>query len=119
MIKIVGDINLTDSYFDVGFGIGSQLQQGFDPFFRVPRQPEDCWIGNYEGVASEASNQTGFAARQFRISPEYLNHLKHFDLYGLANNHAMQHGDRAYSRTFDYLSSKGCKCFGSNEKNHN
>lgn len=114
MLKIVGDINLTDGYFDVGFGVGSKLKQGFDPFQYIDRKEEDCWIGNFEGVASETSEKSGNAALQFRVNPEYLSHLKHFDMNGIANNHAMQHGDKAYQRTFDYLTSCGCLCFGSN-----
>ena len=116
MLKIVGDINLTDGYFDVGFGVGSKLKQGFDPFQHIQRNAEDCWIGNFEGVASESSEKKGNAALQFRVIPEYLSHLKHFDMYGIANNHAMQHGATAYQRTFDYLSSCGCLCFGSNSQ---
>jgi hypothetical protein len=114
MLKIVGDINLTDGYFDTGFGVGSKLKQGFNPFQHIDKKPEDCWIGNFEGVASEISDKTGNAALQFRVDPQYLNHLKHFNLYGIANNHAMQHGANAYQRTFDYLTSCGCLCFGSN-----
>ncbi len=114
MLKFVGDINLTDGYFDVGFGVGSKLKQGFNPFQQIQRNSGDCWIGNFEGVASETSDKSGNAALQFRVNPEYLSHLKHFDVYGIANNHAMQHGAEAYKRTFDYLSSCGCMCFGSN-----
>lgn len=114
MLKITGDINLTDGYFDVSFGVGSKLKQGFNPFQHIQRNVEDCWIGNFEGVASETSEKTGNAAMQFRVDPQYLNHLKHFNLYGIANNHAMQHGANAYQRTFDYLTSCGCLCFGSN-----
>ena len=114
MLKITGDINLTDGYFDVGFGVGSKLKQGFNPFQHIQRNAEDCWIGNFEGVASEISDKTGNAASQFRVDPQYLNRLKHFNLYGIANNHAMQHGAEAYQRTFDYLTSRGCLCFGSN-----
>ena len=114
MLKFVGDINLTDGYFDVGFGVGSKLKQGLDPFQHIQRDAEDYWIGNFEGVASEISEKNGNAALQFRVNPEYLSHLKHFDMYGIANNHAMQHGPDAYQRTFDYLSSCGCLCFGSN-----
>lgn len=113
MLKIVGDINLTDGFFDVGFGVGNKMKHGFNPFQHIQRNPNDCWIGNFEGVASETSNKAGNAANQFRVNPEYFSHLKHFDLYGLANNHAMQHGDKAYQRTFDYLTSCGCLCFGS------
>ena len=114
MLKIVGDINLTDGYFDVGFGVGSKLKHGFDPFQHLEKKLEDCWIGNFEGVASETSEKTGNAALQFRVEPHYLSHLKHFNVYGIANNHAMQHGAAAYQRTFDSLTSHGCKCFGSN-----
>lgn len=113
MIRIVGDISLTDGYFDVGFGVGSKIKQGFDPFQHIRRNMEDCWIGNFEGVASETSEKSGSAALQFRVNPEYLSHLKNFDMYGIANNHAMQHGAEAYQRTFDYLTSCGCMCFGS------
>lgn len=116
MLKIVGDINLTDGYFDVGFGIGSKLRHGFDPFHHIHRNDGDCWIGNFEGVASEISNKTGNAANQFRVEPKLLSQLRHFDVYGLANNHVMQHGLAAYQRTFDYLSSCGVLCFGSNTK---
>ena len=114
MLRIVGDINLTDGYFDVGFGVGSKLSRGFDPFSHIDRNDDDCWIGNFEGVASDKSDKKGTEAQQFRVSPDFLIHLKHFDLYGLANNHVMQHGDDAYNMTFDFLTSLGCRCFGSN-----
>ena len=113
MLKITGDINLTDGYFDVGFGVGSKLKYGFNPFLYIQRNLEDCWIGNFEGVASESSERSGNAAQQFRVNPKYLSHLKHFNLYGLANNHAMQHGAAAFQRTLDVLTSYGCLCFGS------
>ena len=114
MLRIVGDISLTDGYFDVGFGVGSKLKQGFDPFQHIQRVPEDCWIGNFEGVASETSVKNGNAAMQFRVRPDYLENIKHFDVYGIANNHSMQHGVEAFQRTFDFLTSQGCLCFGSN-----
>lgn len=114
MIFFTGDICLTDGYFDAGFGVGSKLKQGFNPFQHIQWNAEDCWVGNFEGVTSETSEQTGNAALQFRVEPQYLNHLKHFDLYGIANNHAMQHGAVAYQRTIDFLTTQGCKCFGSN-----
>lgn len=113
MLKIVGDINLTDGYFDIGFGIGSKLKYGFDPFNYIHRDIKDCWIGNFEGVASEYSEKAGHYALQFRIKPDHISHLKHFNIYGLANNHVMQHGTTAYIHTWDFLTSQGAKCFGS------
>lgn len=116
MLKFVGDISLTDGYFDVGFGVGSKIAKGFDPFGNLIRGNKDYWVGNFEGVASEHSDNTGDASKYFRICPDYLKNLRHFDAYGIANNHAMQHGSKAYERTFSYLESLGCVCFGSDVK---
>lgn len=117
MLRIVGDINLTDGYFDVGFGIGSMLKDSkYDPFQRLERSREDCWIGNFEGVTSETSVLKGTKALQFRVDPDSLSHLTHFHYYGVANNHIMQHGENAYIRTVDVLESLGAKCFGSNKQ---
>lgn len=113
MLKFVGDICLTDGYFDVGYGVGSKLKYGFDPFQHIQRNNDDIWIGNFEGVAADTTNKTGLASHWFRVEPEYLNHIHHFDVYGLANNHAMQHGEAAYRETVETLSSFGSKvCMG-------
>lgn len=45
MIKIVGDINLSDGFFDTGFGVGSSIKQGADPFKKLNRCDDDFWIG--------------------------------------------------------------------------
>ena len=116
MLKIVGDINLTDGYFDTGFGVGSKLAEGFDPFARLNRKDDDLWIGNFEGVAADVSNKKGTAAQQFRVKLEYMEHLHHFDVYGFANNHAMQHGGDAYFQTVAGLEAQGAKCFGLRDK---
>ena len=113
MLRIVGDINLTDGYFDVGFGIGTKLSKGLDPFCNLERTREDCWIGNFEGVASEVTDKACNAAFQFRVSPSHIGLFKHFDVYGCANNHAMQHGAQAYNDTLDALHSNGAMTFGS------
>lgn len=113
MLIFTGDINLADWYFNAGFGIGTRISRGFDPFHNIIRKPEDVWIGNFEAVASEISNKKGFSGEVFRIKPDALIHLNHFDLYGFANNHAMQHGADAYHQTFDSIQQYGSKCFGS------
>ena len=117
MLRIVGDVNLTDGYFDVGFGIGSMLKNGnYDPFQYLERNSEDCWIGNFEGVSSETSVLKGTKSLQFRVEPECLSQLTHFHYYGVANNHIVQHGENAYKRTVEFLESLGSKCFGSNKQ---
>lgn len=113
MLIFTGDINLTDWYFNAGFGIGSRVAEGYNPFVNLERRKEDFWIGNFEGVASEVSCNKGFAGEVFRVSPKALHQLPHFNAYGLANNHAMQHGAEAYNQTVDAIESFGAKCFGS------
>lgn len=112
MIYLTGDINLTDSYFDAGFGIGSQFAQGMNPFAHIERRKDDLWVGNFEGVAADVTNKQGTAAQHFRVEPQHLKNLWHMDVYGFANNHAMQHGAEAYGQTVEALTAQGAKCFG-------
>lgn len=115
MLKFVGDINLTDWDFNFGFGIGSRIAHGFDPFSHLERKEGDVWIGNFEGVTSDVSNKKGMAAQVFRVSPAALKNVHHFDIYGFANNHAMQHGVEAYLQTWEVLQKQGSKVFGKDD----
>ena len=112
MVYFTGDINLTDWFFNVDFGIGTKISRGLDPFKRLNRYSKDVWIGNFEGVSSESSANKGFYAKAFRVEPKALNNLHHFDIYGFANNHAMEHGGEAYMETVRSLESYGSKVFG-------
>lgn len=116
MIYFTGDINLTDWNFSIGFGTGTKISKGFDPFKYLNRSDKDIWIGNFEGVCASKSDYHGAYGKAFRIQPEYLKHLKHFDLYGFANNHAMEHGAGAYHETVSTLESLGSKVFGTKER---
>ena len=78
MLQFVGDINLTDWDFSFGFGIGSRIGQGFNPFSGVERKAKDLWIGNFEGVASDITNKTGMAAQVFRVAPRSIEKLTPF-----------------------------------------
>lgn len=115
MIHFTGDINLTDWIFNVGFGIGTKIEKGFDPFKYLERKEGNLWIGNFEGVASSVSANKGIYSKAFRIDPKVLNKVNHMDIYGFANNHAMEHGPEAYLETVKALESYGSKVFGSNE----
>ena len=113
MIRICGDVSLTDGYFDVGFGLGSLVKKGENPLSDMDKG-KDFWIGNFEGVASDTSTLCEAAALQFRIEPRFLDEpLKLFDVLGVANNHVMQHGVEAYENTVKALHGKGKKIFGS------
>ena len=115
MIHFLGDINLTDWNFNVGFGIGTNIAKGLDPFRFLERKKEDIWIGNFEGVASSISSNKGINSQAFRVEPLVLSNLIHMDYYGLANNHAMEHGPEAYEETVLSLQSYGCHVFGTVE----
>ena len=115
MLFFTGDINLTDWDFNFGFGIGSRIGQGFNPFLKIERTKTDLWVGNFEGVASDATEKEGMASKVFRVTPGSLKSLSHFNIYGFANNHAMQHGKEAYRQTVKSLESYGCKVFGEND----
>ena len=112
MLRFVGDVNLTDWDFNFGFGIGSRIGHGFNPFLKIERTKPDLWVGNFEGVASDVTEKERMASKVFRISPASLKSLPHFDVYGFANNHAMQHGREAYKQTVKSLTDLGCKVFG-------
>lgn len=116
MIVFSGDINLTDWIFNVGFGIGTNISQGHNPFKYLIRKEDDIWIGNFEGVASNVSDYKGIYAKAFRVEPEVLKGLNHMDYYGFANNHAMEHGCEAYKETVSALNGYGSKVFGTKEQ---
>lgn len=115
MIHFTGDINLTDWIFNVGFGIGTRIVKGFDPIQYLKRKEGDLWIGNFEGVASNVSANKGIYSKAFRIEPDALRKLDHMDIYGFANNHAMEHGADAYIESVKALESYGSKVFGQKE----
>lgn len=112
MVYFTGDINLTDWIFNVGFGIGTRISNGFNPLQYLDRKDGDIWIGNFEGVASDVSANKGIYAKAFRIEPDALSKLNHMDIYGFANNHAMEHGAEAYKDTVKALESYDSKVFG-------
>ena len=112
MLNIVGDINLTDAYFNRGIGVGSSIAKGNDPFAKIERKEEDVWIGNFEGVSSSVSDNSGMEAEMFNIAPEYLKKLRHLDVYNIANNHCMEHGAEAFKETVGNLQKLGCQVFG-------
>ena len=76
------------------------------------RSDNSLWIGNFEGLASTVSANKGIYAKAFRVEPDALRKLHHLDIYGFANNHAMEHGLEAYRETVKALESYVSKVFG-------
>ncbi len=114
MLKLVGDVCFTDNHFDVGFGVGSVIKAGFNPFARIEKKGCDLWIGNFESVVSNATIYSDYHRECFRIDPKYLEQCAFFDYFGVANNHAMEHGPDAYDQMCSFLGSMSKGVFGSN-----
>lgn len=117
MIFFTGDICLCDKAFDVGFGIGSKIsKKGFHPFEKLLKKEGDIWVGNYEGVVSDVSNNLGNSASSFRIDSDTLSKSGSIiDYWGVANNHVMEHGEEAYTQMIGILSKKSKGTFGGNQ----
>lgn len=63
MINFTGDVSITDGYFNAGFGIGSEIMKGKNPFSGIQKGENDIWVGNFEGVASNISCNEGYASK--------------------------------------------------------
>lgn len=117
MLRIVGDCNFADGFFDMGFGTGTSIKNGANPFQYIKdNSHNDFWIGNFECVCSDSSGREGIDARQFIISTEACKHVSHLDLYGVANNHVMQHGAESYSHLVEFIENIGSLYAGTKEK---
>lgn len=111
-----GDINFSDSFFDLGFGVGSSIRNGANPFRNIERHPSDYWIGNCECVISNNSRFSNSASKQFRIDPDELESVPHMNCYAISNNHIMQHGIGAYQSMQHYFISNDISFVGSTDK---
>ena len=113
MIRIVGDICFADGFFDMGFGIGSKLHGKYDPFENLDFKKEDVWIGNLECVIANISDKAGYESLPFRTPCEIVASLHHLDIYGVANNHIMQHGEKAFHEMIGNINKLGSRHVGS------
>ena len=116
MIKIVGDICLTDNDFDSGFGIGSAIVLGQTPFSNIEKCDDEIWVGNMECVLSNTTNRTGHNKGCFRASPNSLEIDHLIDCYSVANNHIMEHGCEAYKETLASIRNHKKQYVGSKNK---
>ena len=114
MLKIIGDINFSDGYFDRGQGVGTSISRGGNPFLRLNRNKKDFWIGNFECVASNSEIK-----KPFIVSTEVLDKVDHMDFYSIANNHVMQNGEECYKVLCKYLEDRRIPYAGSLSKKSN
>ena len=116
MLKFVGDICLADNDFDKGFGVGSKLMRGYNPFANIVKSDDEVWIGNMECVLSKSSERSGYNKDCFRVSPEVLSIDRLIDCYSVANNHIMEHGADAYMETVEAIRRYHKDYVGSNNR---
>lgn len=116
MLKIVGDVCLSDIHLDIGIGIGTKIKAGYNPFSLLKKSHNDVWIGNFESVVASKSIHNNYHKDFFRISPKELMGCRFIDYYGVANNHVMEHGGEAYDEMCDFLNDFCKGTFGSNQK---
>lgn len=115
MLRIVGDVGFGDSFFDIGFGIGSMVDTGVNPLEHILSESKDLWLGNLECVISDTSIKTGVKAECFRLPIDTFSNLSHLNVYAVANNHLMDHGAVAYNNTLSAVN-YAAKHVGSNKK---
>jgi len=117
-IAAVGDILLSDGYFDAGCGMGSLIKKQGPSFpfegMRDYFQGVDILIGNLESAVSDRTIRKGLRANEFLAAPSAIDGLKQagFNLLLVANNHILQHGAEAYRDTVRRVGRAGMEPVG-------
>ncbi|TDT39474.1 poly-gamma-glutamate synthesis protein (capsule biosynthesis protein) [Halospina denitrificans] len=120
-ISVVGDISLGDHPVCVGHGMRYSLSKNGDSLFSDVREwlsSSDITMGNLETVASNINRKKWYLpSYEMRGDPSSLKVLKKsgFNLLGVANNHAMQHGKEAFIDTLKNLREYGIDSIGVDE----
>lgn len=124
-LKAVGDICFGDSPKCLGFGVGSFVNKN-NPnliFDKIKSSlTADVLFGNLETVLSDDGIiPYDFYSEQMRGNSHCSKALKNadFNVLNLANNHMMQHGNRAFTDTVSNLESVGITCIGLKEDDGN
>lgn len=108
-IYAVGDIMLGEQSLCYNFGVKSIIKnKGVNyPFTDVKDifKNGDIVFGNLEAPISNYTDKKGFEANFFRANPNVIKGLKsaNFNVLSVANNHIMEHGDRAFLSTVSSL----------------
>lgn len=117
-INAVGDISLGDHPVCAGHGMRSVLEREGRNVFRAV-EPEldnaDINLCNIETVTSNIGfNRFWLPSFEMRGDPAQLSLVKNagFNVFGVANNHAMQHGDKAFEDMVASISKTGVSLIG-------
>lgn len=117
-ISAVGDISMGDHPVCAGHGMRSAFERRKDGVLKQVKpylEAGDIALGNLETVASNIGlNRRWLPSYEMRGDPDSLKYLKNagFDLLGVANNHAMQHGLAAFQDGLSHLHRSGFGVIG-------
>lgn len=118
-LMAVGDIMLGDHPICIGHGVGTKIKKrGANyPFQQVASTLEkgDIVFGNLEAVlSSRGINRKCLSSLQMRAVPQAVGGLKYagFNVLSLANNHSLEHGERALLETMSILSENNINYVG-------
>lgn len=117
-ISAVGDISLGDHPVCVGHGMRSVMDRNPESIFQEVTeylQDSDITLGNLETVTSDHGLRSYWLpSYEMRGKPAHLKWLKAagFNVLGVANNHAMQHGQKAFTDMVNRLREQGFSVIG-------
>lgn len=120
-MKIVfsGDILIADSVTDVGFGVLEKARKNGSLAFLEPVsrafERADLSIGNLEFAISDRTPRSGIDAQQHLAPLSFLLGIAGLGLnvFNVANNHVMQHGEKAFRDTLSALNDINAGVIGS------
>jgi poly-gamma-glutamate synthesis protein (capsule biosynthesis protein) len=109
-LKAVGDLMLGDHPVCIGHGVDSTIQKrGFKYLYENlgdSLKDADFVFGNLESTLSSSGlESSSLSSTELRGRPEYARELSAmgFTVLNVANNHAMQHGSKAFEDTVELL----------------
>jgi poly-gamma-glutamate synthesis protein (capsule biosynthesis protein) len=108
-IYAVGDIMLGEHPLRYNFGVGKIIKdKGINYLFKEIKnifKDGDIVFGNLEAPISNYTDKKGFEANFFRANPNIIEGLKNanFNVLSVANNHIMEHGEKAFLSTVNTL----------------
>lgn len=121
----VGDVSFGDHPLCAGIGSHSTFNRRSSQFpfqhIKSVLEPNDILFGNLECTLSETGRVPGdYQSTQMRGQPSYVDSLvdARFDVMNLANNHSLQHGERAFTETETLLKEHNILTTGVNKHDH-
>jgi poly-gamma-glutamate synthesis protein (capsule biosynthesis protein) len=108
-IYAVGDVMLGEQPLCYNFGVKSVIKsEGANYLFNDVKdifKNGDIVFGNLEAPISNHTDKKGFEANFFRAEPNVIEGLKNanFNVLSVANNHIMEHGERAFLSALSLL----------------